>query len=272
MLFYLIMEDFKFKKSYGQNFLNDHNIIENIVSKTNIEKDSLVIEIGPGAGILTKELAKYAKNVLSYEIDNRLEEILDENLKDYHNINIIFDDFLKRDIKDDIKDYDYKKLYVVANIPYYITTPILMKIIDSKLPFEAITIMIQKEVGERFTARIGTRDYSSITVYLNYYFDIIKLFDVSRNCFTPKPNVDSVVISLVKKKDKYHVSNEELFFEFVRDAFKYKRKNLRNNLKRYDLVKIDKVLQKYHKDLTSRAEELDINIFVDIANELIKKD
>ena len=146
-----------------------------------------------------------------------------------------------------------------------------MKLIDSKIDFKAITIMIQKEVGERFTAKVKTRDYSSITVFLNYYFDIIKQFEVSRNCFTPKPNVDSVVITLQKKKEKYHVNNEEFFFEFVREAFKYKRKNLRNNLKKYDLVTIEKILNKYNKDLTSRAEELDISIFVDIVNEL-KKD
>ena len=271
MLFYIIMNDFKFKKSYGQNFLNDNNIIENIVKKTEIEPDSLVIEIGPGAGILTKELSKYAKNVLSYEIDSRLEEILDENLKDCHNIDIIFDDFLKRDIKQDISKYEYSNVYVVANIPYYITTPILIKLIDSKIDFNAITIMIQKEVGERFTAKVKTRNYSSITVFLNYYFDIIKLFDVSRNCFTPKPNVDSVVITLQRKKIKYNVIDEAFFFEFVREAFKYKRKNLRNNLKKYDLVVIEKVLNKYNKDLTNRAEELDISEFVDIVNQL-KKD
>lgn len=262
------MDNFRFKKSYGQNFINDDNIIKNIVKKSNIKENSLVLEIGPGSGILTKELAKYAKNVLSYEIDNSLEEILDENLKDFHNIHIIFDDFMKRDIKDDILDYNYDNIYVIANIPYYITTPIITKIIDSKISFEKVIIMVQKEVGERFSAKTGTRDYSSITVFLNYYFDIHKLFDVSRNCFNPKPNVDSVVICFEKKEDKYKVIDEKLFFELIRDAFKFKRKNLRNNLKKYNLERIENVLKKYDKNLTCRAEELGIEIFVSIANEL----
>ena len=264
------MEDFKFKKAFGQNFINNHKIIENIVRETFIKENSLVIEIGPGSGVLTKELSKYAKYVVAYEIDTRLEDILDENLKDCHNIEIIFDDFLKRDIMSDIKKYEYENIYVVANIPYYITTPIITKLIDSKLPFESITVMIQKEVGERFMASVGTKDYSSITVFLNYYFDMKKLFVVTRDNFTPKPNVDSVVISLVRKKDKIKVDNEELFFMLIRDAFHFKRKNLRNNLKKYDLEKIEEVLNKYQKDLTVRAEALDLNIFVDISNALNK--
>ena len=262
------MDDFRFKKTYGQNFINDKNIIKNIVKKADIKENSLVLEIGPGAGVLTKELARYAKIVLSYEIDNSLEEILDENLMDCPNVHIIFDDFLKRDIKEDIKDYNYDNIYVIANIPYYITTPIITKIIDSKISFQKIVIMVQKEVGERFNAKPGTREYSSISVFLNYYFDIHKLFDVNRNCFTPKPNVDSVVICFEKKKDKYKLLDEELFFNLIRDAFKYKRKNLRNNLKKYNLEKITNVLEKYNKDLTNRAEELDVEVFVSLANEL----
>ena len=264
------MENFKFKKLYGQNFINNKNIINNIVEKAKIKDNSLVIEIGPGAGILTKELSKCAKDVLCYEIDTDLEEILDENLKECNNIKIIFDDFLKRDIVNDIKDYYYDNIYVVANIPYYITTPIITKLVDSKIDFNAIIVMIQKEVGERFNAKICTKDYSSITVFLNYYFDIHKLFDVSRNSFTPRPNVDSVVISLERKQNKYNVNNEELFFNLIRDSFKYKRKNLRNNLKKYNLNKIEEVLKRFNKDLTSRAEELSVEIFVSIANELSK--
>ena len=238
------------------------------MEKSNIKENSLVIEVGPGAGVLTKELSKYAKNVLSYEIDTDLEEILDENLKDTNNVNIIFDDFLKRDIKDDIKEYNYDNIYVVANIPYYITTPIITKLIDSKINFTSITIMIQKEVGERLSAKCGSRDYSSITVFLNYYFDIHKLFDVSRNSFIPKPNVDSVVICLERKNNNYGVLDEKLFFDLIRDSFKYKRKNIRNNLKKYDLEIVENVLKEYGKDLTCRAEELDIEVFVRIANAL----
>lgn len=262
------MKDFKFKKAYGQNFINDNHIIEKIVKETKIENNSLVIEIGPGAGVLTKELAKYSKYVLAYEIDTRLEDILDENLADCQNVQIIFDDFLKRDINADILNYQYDNLYVVANIPYYITTPIIKKIIDTKLPFIKITLMVQKEVGERFTANVKTRDYGSISVFLNYYFDIHKLFLVSRNSFTPKPNVDSVVITLCAKNNKLFVNNEILFFKLIKDAFHFKRKNLRNNLKNYDLVQIEKVLEKYQMSLSNRAEELSLEIFVDLANSL----
>lgn len=262
------MEDFKFKKAYGQNFINDKNIIENIVKQTDIQQNSLVIEIGPGSGVLTCELSKYAKDVLAYEIDTRLEDILDENLRECHNVSIIFDDFLKRDINMDIKDYNYQNIYVVANIPYYITTPILKKLIDSKIPFKKISLMIQKEVGDRFTASVKTRDYGSITVFLNYYYDVKKMFEVSRNSFFPKPNVDSVVISLCEKKVKYDVKDENLFLKLIRDSFHFKRKNLRNNLKGYDLNKIEMVLKKYNKDLTCRAEELSIEEFIDISNYL----
>ncbi len=262
------MEDFKFKKAYGQNFIHDHNIIEKIVRESNIKDDSLVIEIGPGSGILTKELSKYAKNVLAYEIDTRLEDILDENLVDCENVDIIFDDFLNRNIEDDIKKYSYQNIYVVANIPYYITTPIINHLINSKVAFNSITLMMQKEVGERFSAKVGTRNYSSITVFLNYYFNINKLFVVNRNAFTPMPNVDSIVISLIRKKNILKVYNEELFFNLIKDSFHYKRKNLKNNLKKYNLNIIEEILKKYHKDLTVRAEELELEVFVDMANAL----
>ena len=264
------MENFKFKKSFGQNFLQDKEVIKNIVLKTNILPNSLVIEVGPGSGALTKELAKVAKNVLSYEIDTRLEDTLDENLRDFHNIEIIYDDFLNRDIFNDIKNYSYDNIYFVANIPYYITTPIIQKLIESKINFKAITVMIQKEVADRFTAHPKTKDYGSITVFLNYYFDIEKLMFVSREAFIPKPNVDSVVISLREKVNKYHVINEEQFFKLIRDSFKYKRKNIRNNLKNYNLEIVLEVLKKYDYDLTNRAEELPLDVFVELSNELNK--
>lgn len=263
------MEDFKFKKAYGQNFLKDNNVITNIVKGSAIKPNSLVIEVGPGSGVLTKELSLYAKSVLSYEIDTRLESILDENLVDCHNVKVIFDDFLKRNIKEDIKDYEYDNIYVVANLPYYITTPIIEKLIASKIDFQSITIMIQKEVGDRFSAKVGNRDYGSITVFLNYYFDIKKLFIVSKNCFIPKPNVDSIVISLIKKNGR-KADNEELLFKLIRDSFQYKRKNLRNNLRGYNINIIENVLNNYGKDLTARAEELSLDVFIDIANELNK--
>jgi len=262
------MDDFKFKKSFGQNFLQDKNVLTRIVDSANICGKSLTIEIGPGSGNLTKEIAKVSTQVLCYEIDERLELILDKNLLSYKNVNIIFDDFLKRDIKKDIENYEYDNLYLVANLPYYITTPIIEKIIDSNLKFKHITIMIQKEVGERFNAKPGMREYNSLTVYLNYYFDLKKEFIVSRNCFIPKPNVDSIVISLINKDELMYLKNKEHFNKLLRDAFRFKRKNIKNNLKGYDLEKIEEVLKKYNFDLTVRAEDLSLDVFVDISNSL----
>lgn len=261
------LNDFNFKKKFGQNFIIDENIIDSIINKANIDKNTLVIEIGPGAGSLTYKLAKNAKNVICYEIDTTLKDILKNNLKEFDNVDIIYNDFLKQNIKEDIKKYNYEKLYVVANLPYYITTPILIKIIEDSIAVDKIVVMVQKEVGDRFKAKPNSKDYSSLSVYLNYYFDVKKILDVSRNVFMPKPNVDSIVVEF-SKKERVNLKNEQLFFKLVRDSFKQKRKNLRNNLKGYDLERINNILNKYNFDLTIRAEQLDINIFIDIANNL----
>jgi len=264
---FLISKNFNLKKKFGQNFIIDENIIDSIINKSNIDKNTLVIEIGPGAGSLTYKLSKKAGNVLCYEVDETLKPILDENLKEFSNTDIIFGDFLKMNPIEDIKKYNYKKLYVVSNLPYYITTPILIKIVEDQLPVDKIVVMVQKEVGDRFKAKPNTKDYNSLSVYLNYYFDVKKVLDVSRNVFIPKPNVDSIVVEFVKKELKL-LSNNELFFKLVRDSFRQKRKNLRNNLKEYDLIAIEKVLKKYNLDLTARAEQLSIDIFIDIANSI----
>lgn len=263
--------DFKFKKKFGQNFLKDKNILENIIKKSEIDKDTLVIEIGVGAAALTLAMEPYVKNIIGYEIDDSLKDILTDKLKDKSNIEIIYDDFLKRNVKEDLKKYQYKKLYVVANLPYYITTPIITKIIDDNIGVDKIVVMVQKEVGDRFNAKPKTKEYNSLTVFLNYYFDIKKLLDVSRNSFVPKPNVDSIVVEMKKKITKYDVKNETLFFKLVRDAFTHKRKNLKNNLKGYDLDTIEDVLKKHNLDLSVRAESLSIDIFVSISNSLNDK-
>ena len=257
---------FNFKKKYGQNFIVDKNIIHSIIVKSEIDDETLVIEIGPGAGSLTSELGKYAKNVIAYEIDETLKPILEKNITS--NTEVIFEDFLKRDIAEDIKKYNYKKLYVIANLPYYITTPIIIKLIETKIDFDKIVVMVQKEVGDRFKAKPKTKEYNSLSVFLSYYFNITKILDVSRNVFMPKPNVDSIVVCFTKKVDKLKVNNEELFFKLIKDSFKQKRKNLRNNLKGYNLENISKTLSKYKLDLTVRAEALPLEIFVDIANNL----
>ena len=253
----------KFKKKYGQNFLKDNNILEKIINVSNIENDSLIIEIGSGNGALTEKLVEKGK-VLSYEIDNELIPVLEEKFKD-KNVDFIFDDFLNRAIKSDIKEYNYNKLYVIANLPYYITTPIITKIIEEGLDIERMILMVQKEVGERFTSKIGTKDYSSITVYLNYYYDVKKEFLVSKNCFYPVPDVDSMIISL-NKKERLELKNEELFFKIVKDSFQYKRKTLRNNLKGYDFDKILEILHNNGFNDNVRAEEIPLEIYVLIAN------
>ena len=260
--------NFKFSKKFGQNFIIDENIINNIINKSNIDNDTLVIEIGPGAGSLTYKLAMNAKNVIAYEIDTNLKEILKQNLNNLNNIEIIFQDFLTRNVKEDLKKYDYKKLYVVANLPYYITTPIIIKLIEDDLNVDKIVVMVQKEVGDRFKAKPNSKDYSSLSVFLDYYFDVNKILDVSRNVFMPKPNVDSIVVEFKKKEKNILLKNKELFFRIVRDSFKQKRKNIRNNLKDYDLEIIEKVLNKYNFDLNARAEQLSIEIFAEISNNL----
>lgn len=262
----LTKENFNFKKKFGQNFIVDKNIINNIINKSNIDKETLVIEIGPGAGSLTSELGKVAKNVIAYEIDKTLKPILEKNIQS--NTEIIYEDFLKRNISEDLKKYNYKKIYVVANLPYYITTPIIIKLIEDKLNIDKIVVMVQKEVGDRFKAKPNTKEYNSLSIFLNYYYTVEKLLDVSKNVFIPKPNVDSIVISLTKKEDKIKVNNEKLFFKLVRDSFKQKRKTLKNNLKGYNLEKIEEVLKKHNLDLTVRAETLPIEIFAEIANNL----
>jgi 16S rRNA (adenine1518-N6/adenine1519-N6)-dimethyltransferase len=259
---------FNLKKKFGQNFIVDENIINSIITKSEIDKNTLVLEIGPGAGSLTYKLSKNAKYVLCYEIDNTLENILKENLKDSDNVDIKFIDFLKANVNEDLKNYTYDKLYVVANLPYYITTPIILKIIEDNIPVDKICVMVQKEVGDRFKATPGSKDYGSLSVYLNYYFDVKKLLDVSRNVFIPKPNVDSIVVEFTKKDNKLNIKNKDLFFKLVRDSFTQKRKTLRNNLRSYDLVKIENILSKYNLDLSVRAESLSLDIFVDIANGL----
>lgn len=259
---------FNLKKNYGQNFIIDENIIEAIVNKAEIDYETLVLEIGPGAGSLTFKLSQRAKNVLCYEIDIKLKPVLEETLKDKSNIEIIYEDFLSANVLEKISNYEFQKLYIVANLPYYITTPIIMKLIEDKIPVDKIVVMVQREVGERFKAKPGTKEYGSLSVFLNYYFDTKKIMDISKNVFLPKPNVDSIVIEMKKKKKLEEVNNSELFFKLIKDSFKQKRKTLKNNLQEYPLGEIENILNKYGFDLTVRAEQLSLEIFIDIANNI----
>lgn len=262
------MDAFKYKKSLGQNFLNDRNILSKIVSSSNIFPNSLIIEVGPGNGALTKELIKTGNYVLAFEIDDRLRSPLELLEKDNENFRIVFADFLKVNANNYINNYKYDKLYVIANIPYYITTPIVTKIIDVINP-DVFTIMVQKEVGSRLMASPNTRDYGSLSVYSQFKYNITKICDVSRNSFFPKPDVDSIVLKFEKKLDTSEFTNMDLFFKFVRDAFKHKRKNLKNNLCLYNLNKIETFLKTIGKDLTYRAEQISIDEFVNLYKYLI---
>ena len=257
------MKDFEFKKSLGQNFLKDKNIIYKIVNSIDSTKKDLIIEIGPGAGALTKELVKKESDVICFEIDKRLENILSEIKA--NNLNIIYEDFLNVDLSKYI-DSKYENLYFIGNLPYYITTAIINKIIKESNP-KSIIIMIQKEVALRFMAKPNTKEYNSLSVFLQYNFDIEKICDVSKNSFVPIPKVDSMVIKL-DKKYRNELENENLFYKLVEDSFKQKRKNLRNNLKNYDLEKINNILKTFNKDLTFRAEQLTIDEFIKISNQL----
>ena len=256
----------KFKKKFGQNFLQDQKIIDKIVLSSELKEDDLVIEIGPGQGALTRKLIKKAK-VIAYEIDMDLKDTL-TRLSDEGNLSIIWGDFLERNVQKDLEGIEYNNLYIIANLPYYITTPIILKVIEENLNLNSMTVMVQKEVGDRFTTAPGSKEYGSITVFLNYYFEIKKLFDVSRNCFYPKPNVESCVIKLMPKKEKINLKSEEKFFNLVKDSFRFKRKTLKNNLTGYDLEKVEKVLNKYNMDLSVRAENISLEIFGEIANNL----
>lgn len=255
---------FDYKKSLGQNFLKDKNIIKKIADSINPTEEDLIIEIGPGAGALTKELVKKKSEVICFEIDTRLKEILEQINSE--KLTIIYKDFLSIKINEYIDQNKYKNLYFVGNLPYYITTAIINKIVKESNPYE-ITIMVQKEVADRFSAKPETKDYSSISIFLQYNFDIERVCNVSKTCFEPVPKVDSSVIKF-KRNKKISANDEEKFYKLIKDSFTQKRKNLKNNLKGYDLNKIQMILKKYDKDLTARAEQLSIEEFIDISNNI----
>lgn len=257
------MEKHNFKKKYGQNFLNNDNILDNIVNLFDVNNKDRIVEVGPGAGALTSRLIKKGCKVTAFEIDESLKPFLDRIYA--NNLEVIYKDFLTIKLEDYFNKND--KLYFVANIPYYITTPIITKFIDEDFIPELMILMVQKEVGERLSARPGTSEYGTITVVLNYFFDINYEFTVDRKYFYPSPNVDSCIIKLSKKKSCVNVDYNS-FKKIVNDAFKQKRKNLRNNLKGYDLNVISFVLNKYGYDLTNRAEDLSYEVFIDIVNSL----
>lgn len=269
---------FSFKKSLGQNFLIDRNILEKIVRVANVTNESGVIEIGPGFGALTEKLAQQADKVVAFEIDNRLLPILDETLAEYDNVTIIHSDVLKADLHAAINTYfkNGQDLIVVANLPYYVTTPILMKLLEEKLPIRGIVCMLQKEVAERLSAQPNTKQYGSLSIAVQYYAQVETSFLVPNTVFIPKPNVESAVIKMtLHKQPPYGVDDERLFFEIVRAAFGKRRKTLVNNLadhfkKEISKQEIETLLLNAGIDPKRRGESLTISEFVTLANTFFK--
>jgi len=255
----------KAKKSLGQNFLIDKNIISKIVNSINASKDDLIIEIGPGMGALTREIKNKNTNLICYEIDTDMKEYLC-NLED-EKTKVIYKDILLSNILEDIKEIKYNNLYVVGNLPYYITTPIIKFLINLKLDIKEMIFMVQEEVADRFSSLPGSKEYGSITLYLNYYYNVEKLFSVSKYSFNPVPKVESAIIKLSKRFDK-PIIEEEKYFKIINDSFHMKRKTLKNNLREYDFEKIEEILNKYGLSNQVRAEELSEEVFVEIAKNL----
>ena len=258
---------FTFSKALGQNFIINERICPAMAQSLNANENTGVLEIGPGIGVLTKELCSVAGKVVSVELDNRLFPILSETLSDCGNIEIVEGDALKMDLNAliDEKFTGMSDIKVCANLPYYITSPIIMKLIESKLPVSEIVVMVQKEAADRLAAQIGSRESGALTVAAQYYAEIEKLFDVSRGSFMPQPKVDSAVIKLsVRKEPPVRAENEKRFFEIVRAAFAQRRKTALNSLSSSLNIPKDKVraaLEKIGRNENDRAERFSMDEF-----------
>lgn len=259
--------DLQAKKKFGQNFLIDSNVVKKIVACASIDKNTTVIEIGPGLGSMTELLCESAKKVICFEIDHDMVNILTNEL-DCNNLEIIESDFLKIDLNNYIKENN--RVIVVSNLPYYVTTPIITKILEDDIVSE-IYVMVQDEVADRFVGLPGNKDYGSITVLINYYSDAKYEFKVSRNCFYPSPNVDSAIVSMKKSKKDYSLNNESNFLKFVQDIFSMRRKTLINNIiNKYPIKreKIEAILKEIGLDTNIRSENLNLDKIVKLYKKL----
>ncbi|MCW6664609.1 16S rRNA (adenine(1518)-N(6)/adenine(1519)-N(6))-dimethyltransferase RsmA [Aerococcaceae bacterium NML191219] len=265
--------DIQMKKSLGQNFLVEPRMLEKMIEAGQVDATTTVIEIGPGIGALTEYLARHAKRVLAFEIDQRFVTILAETLADYDNVQVVHRDILSVDFAEPEFAWlkDEEKLIVVANLPYYITTPIIMNLIASGLPFQSLVMMMQKEVAERMTASVGTKAYNSLTVAIQNEMESDIAFIVPKNVFIPKPNVDSAVLRLKRRSQpQVEVSDNEAFQRFVQNAFKQRRKTLWNNLKSayvneaYAAEQLEQALERVGIQATRRAETLTIQEFAQL--------
>lgn len=275
-----IMKKYNIKanKSLGQNFLIDENVVEGIVDSSEITKNDLVIEIGPGLGTLTKYLLEKAGKVICIELDENMLRILEDRFSLYNNFELIHNDVLKVDLKQLIhnekKNKDIKNVKVVANLPYYITTPIIMKLLEDELDLESITVMIQKEVAERLIAIPGQKNTGAITYTVYYYADAKKVMEVPNNCFIPEPDVTSEVIRLDIRKDKpVDTKNKEIMFKIIKNAFMQRRKTLLNSLTNTNIFKSKeegmKILTGLGIKIDIRAEKLTLNDFSNITNKIL---
>lgn len=253
------------KKNYGQNFLIESSIVDKIAKNAVTEKPCTVFEIGPGIGALTQFLSNYAKNVVSFEIDDRLLPVLKDTLSECANVEIVHTDFLEVDLKKFVDKYkrEDNDVVIAANLPYYITTPILFKIFESEADITQITVMMQKEVADRFSAVPNTKDYNALSVITQYRCDVKTIMKISKHVFNPKPNVDSAVVQF-RFKEKKQLDNESEFFELVKACFKQRRKTILNNYGDYcnnkELAKVN--LEKANIEVSARAESLALDTFI----------
>ncbi|MGL5615234.1 MAG: 16S rRNA (adenine(1518)-N(6)/adenine(1519)-N(6))-dimethyltransferase RsmA [Sarcina sp.] len=261
--------NFKFSKSLGQNFLTDHSVLTDIVNGADVNEEDLVIEIGPGVGTLTAQILKRAKRVVAIELDNDLIPILMEELGENQKFQLIHKDALKVDFNEIIGDE--KSVKLVANLPYYVTTPIIAKLLKADYKFKSLTIMIQKEVAERINSEPNCKEYGALSLLVQYYCNTSIVRNVSASCFMPRPKVDSIVIRLDRLEEpKVKVTDEKLFFEVIRNSFNMRRKTLWNSTKILGLPK-DELEAAYEKagiDPKRRGETLSIQEFANLANEI----
>lgn len=260
---------FIFQKRFGQNFLIDAHVLDKIIAAARIGPEDTVLEIGPGIGTMTQALAEHAKKVVAVEIDDNLIPILKENLGEYDNIEIINNDVMKVDIE------ALRANKVVANLPYYITTPIIMGLLESKIPLDSITVMVQKEVAERMKAGAGTKDYGALSLAVQYYAEPYLVANVPQNCFMPRPNVGSAVIRLtLHRQPPVDVKDEKLMFRIIRAAFNQRRKTLQNCLNHSDDLKFEKdnvaeILKKMNLNESIRGEALSLEQYAEFTNSII---
>ena len=263
--------NFKFSKSLGQNFLIDTNVIDRILEGARVTEGDYVIEVGPGIGTLTKEMGRTAEKVVAIEIDKTLIPILEETLQDFPNIEVINQDILKVDVQELVKEkLNGGPVKLVANLPYYITTPIVMKFLEEDIPVTDIVVMVQKEVADRMNAQPNSKDYGALSVAVQYYCDTEIVAKAPRHMFMPQPNVDSTVIGLhVREEKKYNVDNEDIFFKTVKASFGQRRKTLLNSLGGLGFLSKDQIkvaLQEANIDEKRRGETLSIEEFASLAN------